>query len=189
MKKIISTIALLGSIAAMANDHYDYREQSELNCTSTEGSKISLTTTVQNETKIGVDGWPKSNVSKISVKINGKIDGQNINISKNINIAQESKSRLAISPVYSLASKVGSIESNGLSELTGDDTTPGRSTKITIKNSYQGLTGVVNIVSGAGQGFVSLSIKGEHFGTIPVNCTNKMDSADMGEDYFAVFQK
>lgn len=192
MKKLISTLLLLGSINAVADNNYDFREQTELHCQSTLDSKINFEAVIQNETKNGFSGYPTSNTSTVKLNLKGKFDGKNINVSKKIGFTIESKERLANKGTYSLKNNEGAVTAVALSDLTEDETTPGISTKISIKNLFSSIFGQstahANIVHGAGSGFVSLSIEDEHFETIPVVCTNKRDSADRGQEYIVDFQ-
>ena len=74
MKTLLFSLVLLGSVSSFANERYDYREQSEIHCSTPADSKVKLDIVIQNETKMGFTGYPISNDSKVKVELKGKID-------------------------------------------------------------------------------------------------------------------
>jgi hypothetical protein len=190
MKKLLLPLLVLGSLSASATS-YDYSEKIETHCTSAAGAPVSFSGTVQHEGKVGWDGYIQSTLSTASVKVVGKIDGQRINIGNTINITTNSKERISNAVESSVGIENNGVVTKSLSTLTGDETTPGQSVKISMTGAVSGFgdrVATANIVHSNGVGFVSLSIEDEHYETIAVKCTSLRDTADNDQEYIADFQ-
>ena len=191
MKKLILGIALLSTALSYADsdDAYDFREQTEITCESLPGKSVYLKAVIQRETYIGQDRYFKKNEVRVGFKLEGMIDGVNVEIDNSESFEVGKDSRIANQVEFSFTGPNDgpTVSLDFLSTLTGDETMPGQSIKLIMPNGasdYLSGDAILNIVGG----LANLYVDEERFKTVAVSCMKKRDTADSGEEYEETFE-
>ncbi len=189
MKKTI--VPFLICLAFNANANYMEKETNELKCQTIEESNDKLELTIQKESVLGYDGYAQSNSAKAHLKFKGKILGSKFDINQKFIINLPGKesdgSRFNINHDRTLDVSGNGlrISTQHLSDLTGDPTMPGFSTKIQSNGSIDGLNSpTIHLVTDENAvGIVRLSANGTNPTPIPVHCKATRDFEEPGLPY------
>lgn len=193
MKKLLLGMALLTSFSSFAGiGVYDFSEKNQIKCFTVKNAKQSVEIQVDRETFFGTS-YPIANKANVKISVFGRFDRHNVNIEESEKFKNLSPSnRLATQVEYSLVQEELKVSEKLLSNLTGDETTPGKSLKLEVPvrlSLFSRGLGIAHVIynidptTNSGDGFVSLDIDDEHYETIAVKCEEIYDSADYGKDY------